>query len=161
MSAYKATYILNLATQYVSKYNKSTVIHKYTRSKKMIKTANPLTLCTLQLREEQKPNEDEFKVAVIGAIDEVFSSFSNLDKEEIYFHLESAFKINKQEIPFRIKDFADAIEQIFGIGVKLIEISIIEALHKRIPNFMFTQKKGFVSLEEYATSLRTFLLQSK
>ena len=129
--------------------------------KKMTKNANPLTLCTLQLREEQKPNEDEFKVAVIGAIDEVLSSFSNLDKEEIYFHLENTFTINKQEIPFRIKDFADAIEQIFGIGVKLIEIRIIEALHKRIPNFIFTQKKGFVSLKEYTTSLRTFLLQSQ
>jgi hypothetical protein len=158
MSKRKATHILNLATQYVSKYNKSTVIHKYTRSKKMTKTASLLTLCTLQL-EEQKPKEDKFKVAVIEATDEVFSSLSNLDKEEVYFYLENAFKINKQEIPFRMKDFADAIEQIFGIGAKLIEIRIIEALHKRITNFMFTPKKGFVSLKEYATSLRSFLLQ--
>ena len=126
----------------------------------MTKAANPNTTCTLQLsRENQKPNEDKFKVAMIGAIDESFSSFSNVDKQEIYFHLENTFKIKKQEIPCRIKDFADAIEQIFGIGAKLIEIMIIEAIHKRIPDFMFTPKKGVVTLKEYATSLRTFLMQ--
>ena len=124
----------------------------------MIKTANPTTICTLQLIKKQK-NEDKFKVAMIGAIDESFSSFSNLDKQEIYFHLENAFKLNKQEIPFKIKDFADAIEQIFGIGAKLIEIKIIEALHRRIPDFMFTPKRSAITLKEYAASLRTFLLQ--
>ena len=119
------------------------------------------TTCTLQLsRKDRKSSEDKFNVAIMEAIDESFSSLSNLDKQEIYFHLENTFKIKKQEIPCRIKDFADAIEQIFGIGAKLIEIRIIEALHKMIPDFMFTPKKGDVTLKEYAASLRTFLLQS-
>ena len=93
------------------------------------------------------------------AIDESFSSLSNLDKQEIYFHLENAFKIKKQEIPCKIEDFADALEQMFGIGAKLIEIRIIEALYQRIPDFMFYSKKGAVIFKEYVVSLRTFLLQ--
>jgi hypothetical protein len=118
------------------------------------------TTCTLQLsRKKQKPTKEEFKVAIIETIDEIFSSFSKLDKQEIYFHLENAFKIKKQEIPCKIEDFADAIEQMFGVGAKLIEIRIIEALHKRIPDFMFSPKKGAVIFKEYVANLRAFLLQ--
>jgi hypothetical protein len=118
------------------------------------------TTCTLQLsRKKQKPTKEEFKVAIIETIDEIFSSFSNLDKQKIYFHLENAFKIKKQEIPCKIEDFADAIEQMFGVGAKLIEIRIIEALHKRIPDFMFSPKKGAVIFKEYVANLRAFLLQ--
>ena len=118
------------------------------------------TTCTLQLsRKDQKSSEDKFNVAIMEAIDESFSSLSNLDKQEIYFHLENAFKIKKQEIPCKIEDFADALEQMFGIGAKLIEIRIIEALYQRIPDFMFYPKKGAVIFKEYVVSLRTFLLQ--
>jgi hypothetical protein len=118
------------------------------------------TTCTLQLsRKKQKPTKEEFKVAIIETIDEIFSSFSNLDKQKIYFHLENSFKIKKQEIPCKIEDFADAIEQMFGVGAKLIEIRIIEALHKRIPDFMFSPKKGAVIFKEYVANLRAFLLQ--
>ena len=93
------------------------------------------------------------------AIDESFSIFSNLEKRIVYLHLENDFKIKKQEIPFKIEDFADAIEQMLGIGAKVIEIRILEALHKRIPDLMFSPKKGDVIFKEYVASLRTFLLQ--
>ena len=127
----------------------------------MIKAPNPTTSCTLQLcRKKQKPNEDKFKVVMIEAIDESFSSLSNLSKQEIYFRLENAFKITKEEIPCRTRDFADAIDQMFGIGAKLIEIRIIEALHKRIPNFTITPKMGVLTLGEYIASLHTYLLES-
>lgn len=121
--------------------------------------ANPAAICTLQRRKKQETNEDKFKFSVLGAVEESFSSLSNLDKQEIYFHLENAFMISKQEIPFRMKDFVDAIEQIFGIGAKLIEIRIVEALHRRIPDFIYTPKRSVVTLKEYTASLRTFLLQ--
>jgi hypothetical protein len=126
----------------------------------MINATKRNTTCTLQLsRKNQKSSEDRFSIAIMEAIDESYSSLSNLDKQEIYFHLENAFKIKKQEIPCRIEDFADANEQIFGVGAKLIEIRIIEALHKRIPDFMFSPKKGVVIFKEYIASLRAFLLQ--
>jgi hypothetical protein len=125
----------------------------------MTKTANPNTTCILQFsRENQKSSQDKFKVAMIEAIDESFSSFSKVDKQEFYRCLENAFKIKKQEIPYKIEDFADAIEQTFGVGAKLIEIRIIEALHTRIPSFMFYPKKGDVIFKEYLASLRAFLL---
>jgi hypothetical protein len=127
----------------------------------MAKTVQPNPTCTLQLnRKNQKSGDDKFKTVMMEAIDEVFSSFNTLDKQEVYFHVENIFKIKKEEIPFRIEAFADAIEQIFGVGTKLIEIRIIEALHKRIPDFMFTPKKGAVIFKEYVAGLRIFLLQN-
>ena len=116
--------------------------------------------CTLQLsRKEQKPTE-ELNVAIIETVDGSFSSFSNLDKETIYLRLENAFKIKKHEIPCKIETFVDAIEQIFGVGAKLIEIRMIELLHKRIPEFVFFPKKGDIDFKEYVASLRAFLLQT-
>jgi|RifCSP19_3_1023858.scaffolds.fasta_scaffold157030_1 hypothetical protein len=127
----------------------------------MTKTANPNTTCTLQLcKNNQKSGEDKFKAAVIEAVDESFASCSKLNKQAIYFHLENAFKIKKEEIPNQIEDFADAIEHMFGVGAKLIEIRIIEALHNRIHDFTFVPKKGDVDFKEYAASLRAFLQQT-
>jgi hypothetical protein len=139
----------------------STVIHNYTRVKQMTNTANQNATCTLQLsRKKQKPPENKFSTAISEAVEESFSSFSNLDKEAAYLHLENAFKIKKQEIPCKIEDFSDAIEQMFGVGAKLVEIRIIEALHNRIRAFVFLPNKGDVDFKEYVVSLRAFLLQT-
>ena len=116
--------------------------------------------CILQLSEKQKPTEDKFNTAIIEAVEESFSLFTTSVKKAAYLHLEKAFKIKKQEIPSRIEDFADAMEQMFGVGAKLIQIRIIEALHKRIKGFMFFPKKGDVDFKEYVASLRAFLLHT-
>jgi len=127
----------------------------------MTNAAKRNTTCTLQLsRKKQKPTEDKFNVVIIEAVEESFSLFNNLDNEAAYLHLENAFKIKKQEIPSKIEEFSDAIEQMFGVGAKLLEIRIIEALHKRIREFMFVPKKGDVDFKEYVASLRAFLQQT-
>ena len=127
------------------------------RSKQMTNATKPNTTCVLQLR--QKQTEDEFKAAIIETVDESFASFSNLDKQAVYLHLENTFKIKKQEIPCKIEGFADAIEQMFGIGAKLVEIRIIEGLHKKNPEFVFFPKKRDIDFKEYVASLRAFTLQ--
>jgi hypothetical protein len=126
----------------------------------MTNTTKQNATCTLQLSEKQKPTEDKFNAAIIEAVEESFSLFSTPVKEAAYLHLEKAFKIKKQEIPSRIEDFADAMEQMFGVGAKLIQIRIIEALHKKIKGFMFFPKKGDVDFKEYVASLRAFLLHT-
>ena len=120
----------------------------------MAKTANSNTICTLELSSKnQESNENKFEVAIIEAIDESLDTFKNLNKQEIYSRLENSFGIKKQELPRKIEDFADAMEQMFGIGAKLIEIRIIKIIHKRIPEFVFTPRKGAVFFKEYVASL--------
>ena len=124
----------------------------------MTKTTRLSTTCTLQLRKKKhKPRENSFETAMIEAVDEGFAPFGHSSKQAIYFQLENAFKIKKQEIPCKIEEFADAIEQIFGIGAKLIEVRIIEALHEGTQDFVYFPKKGDLVFTEYVANLRAFL----
>ena len=124
----------------------------------MIEKANQT--CILQHRkEDQKTRENRFEATLIEAIDESLDLLENLDKCEVYQHLENAFKIKKTEIPYKTKEFTEAMGNIFGRGAELIEIRIIEAVHKRVPEFMFTPKRGIVIFKEYVDSLHAFLLQ--
>jgi hypothetical protein len=66
-----------------------------------------------------------FEELLLEAIDEGFSWLGESEKQTIYFYLEKKYKISKRDIPFRIEDFAEAIEDIFGLGAKLLEIRII------------------------------------
>lgn len=126
----------------------------------MTKTIKQNATCVIQLSEKQKPAEDSFKIAITETVDESLSQFCNLDKEAIYLRLEKTYKIKKQEIPFKIENFVDAIEQMFGVGAKLIEIKMTSALHKRIPEFIFFPRKGDVDFKEFVTSLRAFMLHT-
>ncbi len=126
----------------------------------MTKAGNLNTTCILQLsRKNQQLGENKFEATMMEAIDDSLGSFENLDKLEVYRHLEKSFKISKQEIPCKTEEFVDAMEQMFGIGAKLVEIKIIKAVHKRVPMFMFTPKKGTLFFKDYVASLRAFLLQ--
>lgn len=124
----------------------------------MAKTRNLNATCKLQLRKKKhKSRENGFEAAMIEAVDESFSPFGHSSKQAIYFHLENTFKIKKQGIPYKIEEFEDAIEQIFGAGAKLIEIRIIEALHERIQDFVHFPKKADLVFTEYVANLRAFL----
>jgi hypothetical protein len=65
------------------------------------------------------------------AIDEALSSLGESVKTSIYFHLEKAYGIRRCEIPLRINDFSKALERIFGIGAKHLEILFMKHLHAR------------------------------
>jgi hypothetical protein len=112
----------------------------------------------LQLRKKKHNlRENSFETAILDAVDEGFAPFGRFGKQVIYLHLENTFKIKKQEIPYKIEEFAEAIEQIFGTGAKLIEIKILELLHERIQDFVHFPKKGELAFAEYVDDLRSFL----
>src|SRR3990172_12304068 len=118
----------------------------------MTNTANLNAPCTLQLY-EPKPSESSFENAIMEAIDESLSSLGCSGKQAIYFHLEHAFRIKKQEIPCKIEDFAEAIKQVFGVGARLIEMRIIKALHERVQDFVYVPRKGDIVFTEYVANL--------
>jgi len=102
---------------------------------------------------------------IIEAIDEGLSSIGKDCKKAIYFHLESEYKLNKQQIPFRIKDFSEAIEKIFGFGAKMLEIQILKILFKKIgyinPQFYNREILDFVQYIEAARANRNYLLRTQ
>jgi hypothetical protein len=68
----------------------------------------------------------------LEAIDEAFSTLGEPLKASIYFCLENSMGIKKQEIPFRIDDFQNALEKLFGMGARHLEILFVKKLHEKI-----------------------------
>lgn len=132
----------------------STKLHK--RKKNMTQTTTLNTTCILQ------PNNNEqitasYEATIIDAIDESLAAFGKTAKQAVYYQLETAFCIKKDEIPFKIRKFAEAIEKLFGPGAKLIEMKIIEALHEKFQDFTYIPQKKELVFTEYVENLLRFL----
>ena len=111
--------------------------------------------CLLSLFEEKKKTSiGDFEEILQKSVEEVFSSFGISCKKAIYSQLERVFNIKKQEIPYKTEEFANALEKIFGYSAKLIELRIIEKLHKDIPNFVCSTATKDLVFTEYIASLR-------
>jgi hypothetical protein len=76
--------------------------------------------------------DKKFEQILLDSIDEAFSTLGESAKTSIYFYLEKKLLIAKQEIPHRVNDFSDALEQIFGLGARHLEILIMEKLHAKV-----------------------------
>jgi hypothetical protein len=75
---------------------------------------------------------ESFQQILLEAIDEALSSLGENVKTSVYFHLEKRFKVKHQDIPQKIEDFSEALEQIFGPGARHLEILFIKSIHKKI-----------------------------
>lgn len=83
-------------------------------------------------------------------------------KYAIYFHLEKSFNIEKTEIPHKIKDFADALEKIFGMGAGFLEILIMKRLYEKTGRIVKLHvSEDFTFLEYVAATKRSFLEKKK
>src|SRR4030043_1464358 len=101
----------------------------------MTQTTNIETNWIVLSESKRKPCENNMEATLLSAVDESLSSFGDSFKQVIYFQLANTYQIKKEEIPNKINEFADAIEEIFGIGAKLIEMKIIKAIYEKVEGF--------------------------
>lgn len=102
-------------------------------------------------------SKSDFEELLLEAVDEGLSSLGESSKWAIYFHLEKNFNIEKQEIPHKIANFAEAIEQIFGIGANFLEILIMRRLYEKVEGvFEWPESKEFTFTEFLTIAKRTF-----
>ena len=80
----------------------------------------------------KRKRERKFSRILLEAIDEAFLTLGENARTAIYCHLESKFAISRQDIPDRIGDFSDALEQIFGLAAPQLEILIMKFLNRRV-----------------------------
>ena len=80
---------------------------------------------------EQFPTKS-FQKILLEVIDETLLNLGETVKTSIYFHLKNSFNIKRQDIPHKIEDFSEALEQMFGVGAKYLEISFMKSLHAKI-----------------------------
>jgi len=101
-----------------------------------------------------KKNKSNFARLVVDTVDTVFSSLGESCREAIYFRMKHVYGISRKDIPLRIDDFADALEDMFGPGSKLIEIEILKLLFSKVPTFKFSLKQEPLVFRDYLNRLR-------
>ena len=103
-----------------------------------------------------------FEKLLTEAVDEALTSLGESAKQSIYFHLEDKFKIAKKDIPYRLEDFTDGLEKIFGLGAHFIEILIMKSLFEKIGQPLeWNEKKELVFVEYVAAAKQSFLKRKK
>ena len=107
--------------------------------------------------EQREPRIEFFEEFVLSAIEECFSSFGESAKQAIYLHLKEHHNIDKTEIPAKIRDFAEALEESYGVCAKLIEIEIMKIIHRKAPHFKHSPDRENLTFSTYVETLRYFL----
>jgi hypothetical protein len=80
----------------------------------------------------KRRREKKFNAILLKAVDEALLTLGENAKLSLYFHLETKFSISKKDIPDRISDFSYALEQIFGLAARHLEILIMKCLNEKI-----------------------------
>ena len=104
-------------------------------------------LITLNVR------EPSFEMLIIQTVDEVLTRLGYSCKKQIYQTIAREFNINRDEIPFKTKEFAEALEAILGPGARLIEIEIMRLLHSRVPHSKCSVENPKLSFDRYIASI--------
>jgi hypothetical protein len=80
----------------------------------------------------KKGHEKKFNTILLKSIDEALLTLGENAKSSLYFYLETKFSISRQDIPGRVNDFSDALEQIFGLAARHLEILIMKCLNDKV-----------------------------
>lgn len=106
------------------------------------------------------PNKksNKFNFMLLEAVDEALSTLGEGIKKSVYFHLEETYRINRLEIPGKIAEFSDALEKMFGLGSRYIEILVMKKFYPKIqitcdwptPDFVIPD----LSFKEYIELMR-------
>lgn len=77
-------------------------------------------------------SEQKFNQYLLESVDETLSSLGVSSKKAIYYHLKKSYTLDKQEIPYKIDAFSQALETIFGFGANSLEVLILQKLNRKI-----------------------------
>lgn len=105
--------------------------------------------------------KSDFDKILLEAVDEGLSLLGESSRQAIYFHLEKSFNIEKQKIPYKIETFADAIEKIFGLGAKRLEIMIMKQLYKKAGGSVQLHGLEDLTFTEYVAAVKRSLMEKK
>ena len=97
----------------------------------------------------------KFDEIFIEAIDHTFSALIGENAKQAFFSfLDKKYKLSKEEIPVKIGDFVDGLEQIFGASASLLELETMKNLKKNVPSFIYLPESSDLSFKAYAESLK-------
>ncbi|MCL4429808.1 MAG: hypothetical protein M1540_00520 [Candidatus Bathyarchaeota archaeon] len=109
----------------------------------------------IDLNLKTRSTKTTFDRLFIDAIESAFSKLGNANKQTLYIHLENRFGLNKDTIPQNIEFFTSALEYLFRDSALLLEIQIMEALRRKVPQFRYSPKDGVLSFNSYVENIRS------
>ena len=83
----------------------------------------------------EKRKQEIFDDLLLEAIDEALISLGENVKTVVYFYIKTSFNIKRREIPERIAEFSDALERIFSLGARNLEVLFMRSIHSKIKLF--------------------------
>jgi hypothetical protein len=86
----------------------------------------------MQKTKQKAKNQKEFNEILLQAIDLSLLSLGEKTRFAVYHYLETGYAISKQEIPDKIEDFVDALEQIFGAGAPKLQLLIMKHIKEKV-----------------------------
>jgi hypothetical protein len=98
-----------------------------------------------------------FEMAVTESIDEVFSTLGENVKQAMYSYLENNYGMREDQIPSMIDEFTTAVESLFGVAAKLVELKIIEKVQGKVKGFAYKSKSKEIFFVEYLSALKRHL----
>jgi len=116
-------------------------------------------ICITHVSKKKSP-KNQLDTTIMEAVDQSLASFGDSVKQVVYFQLQNNYHVQKQEIPTKLEEFAAAIEGVFGIGARLIEMKIIETLYAKAEGFLYAPKDEDLLFKDYVQNLRHFLVNS-
>jgi hypothetical protein len=96
----------------------------------------------------------DFEKLLLDSVDEALLLLGESARQSIYFHFEKEFNLSREEIPIRLEEFQCAIERLFGIGSRYIEILVMKNLHKKIGLPVRTDQSVQFEFVKYVDNVR-------
>jgi len=81
---------------------------------------------------DENHHRKKFEQILLNSIDEAWSALGENAKSSIYFQQEEKFMIARQDIAYSVEDFSYAVEQIFGLDARHLEILFMKNLHPKV-----------------------------
>jgi len=97
---------------------------------------------------------DDFNLLLIDSIDEALLSLGESARRSIYFHIEKNFKVERKEIPGDLEHFQLALEKIFGVGARYIEILIMRNLYQKMGRSFNLRKNDQLEFIKYVEAAK-------
>jgi hypothetical protein len=107
--------------------------------------------------ELENPKTPSFNQTIIEAVDQTLTKLGPTVKHTLYSSLAIDYKLNKEDIPCRTKEFVEALEGIFGKSALLLEIDLMKTLSQKVPTFKCETRNPKLTCCEYLTSLQSFM----
>jgi hypothetical protein len=105
----------------------------------------------------ENPKTPSFNQTIIEAVDLTLTKLGPRVKHTLYSSLAFDYKLNKEDIPSRTKEFVDALEGIFGKSALLLEIDLMKNLSLKVPEFKCETRNPKLTFCEYLKSLQSFM----